>query len=67
MSNLKGETFISVQVWGLLSLCNTSREGIVIYPFFFPFFFFAKNGRERLRVVLMAELIGEARGVFEEI
>jgi hypothetical protein len=66
MSNLKGETFISVQVWGLLSFCNTSRESIVIYPFFF-FFFFAKNGRERLRVVLMAELIGEARGVHEEI
>ena len=70
MSNLKGETFISVQVWSLLSFCNTSREGIVIYPFFFIFsffFFFAKNGRERLRVVLMAELIGEARGVLEEI
>jgi hypothetical protein len=64
MSNLKGETFILVQVWGLLSFYNISREGIVIYPFFF---FLAKNGRERLRVVLMAELIREARGVLEEI
>jgi hypothetical protein len=67
MSNLKGETVISVQVWGLLSFCNTSREGIVIYPFFFLFLFLAKNGKKRLRVVLMAKLIGEARGVHEEI
>ena len=32
MSNLKGETVISAQVWGLLSFYNTSREGSVIYP-----------------------------------
>ena len=30
--SLKGETVISIQVWGLLSFRNTSREGSVIYP-----------------------------------
>ncbi len=36
MSNLKGETVISTQVWGLLSFCNISGEGSVIYPKFNP-------------------------------
>ena len=31
MSNVKGETIISVQAWGLLSFCITKREGSVIY------------------------------------
>ena len=30
--SLKGETVISIQVWGLLSFRNTLREGSVIYP-----------------------------------
>jgi hypothetical protein len=30
--SLKGETVISIQVWGLLPFRNTSREGSVIYP-----------------------------------
>ena len=32
MSNLKGGTVISAQVWGLLSFCNISREDSIIYP-----------------------------------
>jgi hypothetical protein len=35
MLNLKGKTVISAEVWSLLSFCNTSREGSVIYPIFF--------------------------------
>jgi hypothetical protein len=31
MSNLKCEIVISVQIWGLLSFRNTSREGSIIY------------------------------------
>jgi hypothetical protein len=34
MSNLKGETIISAQFWGLLSFFNSSREGSVIYLIF---------------------------------
>ena len=34
MLNLKGETVISGQVWGLLSFRNTSMEDSVIYPYF---------------------------------
>ena len=30
--SLKGETVISIQVWGLLSFRNTLREDSVIYP-----------------------------------
>jgi hypothetical protein len=32
ISNMKGETIILAQVWGLLSFFNTSRDGSVIYP-----------------------------------
>ena len=34
MSNLKDEMVISAQIWCLMSFCNTSNEGTVIYPFF---------------------------------
>ena len=33
MSNLEGETVISIQIWDLLLFCNTSRESSVIYPY----------------------------------
>ena len=47
MSNLKGETIIFAQVWGLLLFRNTLREGSVIYPKQF----LSEHGNVRIKLV----------------
>lgn len=38
MSNWKSEIVILVQIWDLLSFCNISREGSLIYLIFYNYY-----------------------------